>query len=83
MNVSMARQLITWAYSEDYNEYQGLPKGTTGGFDELLCYEIHQGHDGEHEGGLTFLWLAKKWDISVSFLGELIADHCIRFEGGK
>ena len=74
------REWIVRAYSGDYNLYQGLPKGTQGDFAELLCYEIHHGSDGEHTGGLTFNWLAKKWHISVSMLGELIADHCGRLE---
>lgn len=61
-----------------------------GSFGEILCYEIHSqpinprmrvktGNDG-FETGLTFKELAKKWGISVSFLGELIADHCKRLE---
>ncbi len=61
--------------------YKQHPTGAGNSFDEILCYEIHHGSDGEHEGGLTFLWLAKKWGISVSFLGELIHDHCIGLEG--
>lgn len=50
-------------------QYQSKPTGCGGSFDELLCYEIH-------EGGLTFVWLAKKWGISLPTLGELIYDHC-------
>jgi len=57
-----------------------------GGFDEILCYELHTqpvnprmrtktGNNG-FETGLTFKELAQKWGISVAFLGELIADHC-------
>ncbi len=53
--------------------YRDTPTGCGGGFGEILCWEIH-------ENGQTFLWLAEKWDISVSFLGELIADHCIKLE---
>ena len=56
--------------------YTNNPTGAGNSFDEILCYEIHHGSDGEHEGGLTFRWLAEKWGISVTFLGELIADHC-------
>ncbi|KKL65831.1 hypothetical protein LCGC14_2151030, partial [marine sediment metagenome] len=56
--------------------YKENPTGCGESFDEILCYEIHHGSDGEHEGGLTFLWLADKWGIEVSFLGELIYDHC-------
>lgn len=55
-------------------------------FDEVLCYELHgqpinprmrikTRNDG-FETGLTFKELAQKWGISVSFLGELIKDHC-------
>jgi hypothetical protein len=55
-------------------------------FDEMLCYELHSQpvnprmrvktcNDG-FSTGLTFKELAEKWGISVSFLGELIADHC-------
>ena len=57
-----------------------------GGFDELLCYELHsqpvnprmttKTMNGGFQTGLTFKELAKKWGISVTFLGELIADHC-------
>lgn len=57
-------------------EYEEHPTGCGGSFDEILCYEIHHGSDGEHEGGLTFKWLAAKWCISVTTLGELIWDHC-------
>ncbi len=63
--------------------YEQHPTGAGNSFDEILCYEIHHGSDGEHEDGLTFLWLASKWGISVSFLGELIYDHCIGLEGAK
>ena len=56
--------------------YEDTPTGCGGSFDEILCYEIHHGSDGEHEGGLTFRWLASKWRITTIFLGELIRDHC-------
>lgn len=60
------------------------------GFDEILCYELHSQpinprmrvktlNDGFHTG-LTFKELAEKWGISVSFLGELILDHCKKLE---
>ena len=60
------------------------------GFDEILCYELHSQpinprmriktiNDGFHTG-LTFKELAVKWGISISFLGELILDHCKRLE---
>jgi len=55
------------------NLYEKNPTGCGSSFGEILCYEIH-------ENGLTFLWLADKWEISVSFLGELIADHCKKLE---
>jgi hypothetical protein len=61
-----------------------------GGFDEILCYELHsQPINPRMNGktrnagfctGLTFKELAQKWGISVSFLGELIEDHCERLE---
>jgi len=50
-------------------QYEQHPTGCGGSFDELLCYEIHT-------GGLTFRWLAEKWGIGVTTLGELIYDHC-------
>lgn len=62
----------------------------SGDFGEIICYEIHSqeinprmntktGNDG-FRTGLTFKELAEKWGISVSFLGELILDHCQRLE---
>jgi hypothetical protein len=33
-----------------------------------------------HENGKTFKWLAEKRGISLSLLGELIRDHCVRLE---
>ena len=70
--------------------YQSYPAFPLGGFDEILCYELHSQpvnprmrcktmNDG-FETGLTFKELAEKWGISVSFLGELIADHCKKLE---
>lgn len=60
------------------------------GFDEILCYEMHSQpinprmkQKTMNSGfctGLTFKELAHKWGISVSFLGELILDHCQRLE---
>ena len=57
-----------------------------GSFGGILCYELHEQpdnprmkHKTSNDGfctGLTFKELAKKWGISVTFLGELIADHC-------
>lgn len=70
--------------------YSHCPTGGGGSFGELLCHEIHGQpvnprmrcktmNDG-FETGLTFRELAKKWGISVTFLGELIADHCRKLE---
>lgn len=42
-------------------------------FGELLCWEIHT-------NGMTFIWLAEKWGLSLPMLGELIWDHCKRLE---
>ena len=50
-------------------QYKDHPTGCGASFDELLCFEIH-------ENGLTFCWLAEKWGLSLSTLGELIWDHC-------
>ena len=71
--IESTRRWIVRAYSDDYNSYQDLPNGTCGDFGELLCWEVHQ-------NGQTFCWLARKWHISVSMLGELIADHCRKLE---
>jgi hypothetical protein len=53
--------------------YASHPTGCGNSFGEILCWEIH-------ENGMTFEWLAKKWGISLSTLGELIWDHCKRLE---
>lgn len=56
-----------------------LPSGSKGGcFGSILCDELHNG--GVAKAGLNFTALAAKWGISVSLLGELIADHCKRLE---
>ena len=66
--------------------YDRHPTRCGGSFDEILCYELHTQpvnprmfiktmNDG-FDTGLTFKELAQKWGITVSFLGELIADHC-------
>lgn len=54
-------------------QYKKQPTGCGGSFGEILCWEIHT-------NGLTFLWLAQKWGISLPLLGELIYDHCKRLE---
>jgi len=52
-------------------QYFPRPTGTGGSFGEILCHEIHQ-------NGMTFIWLAQKWGLSLPTLGELIWDHCNR-----
>ena len=54
-------------------QYKQHPTDCGGSFGEILCWEIHT-------NGMTFLWLAQKWGISVTLLGELIYDHCKRLE---
>ena len=81
--VEQFRKHIEQSYQNCLFSYQG-------GFDEILCYELHSqpinprrrnktGNKG-YETGLTFKELAQKWGVSISFLGELIADHCDRLE---
>jgi hypothetical protein len=65
-HVETLRRLIVEQYAEH-------PTGTGHSFGEILCHEIH-------ENGLTFVWLAEKWGVSLATLGELIADHCRRLE---
>ncbi len=70
--------------------YQICPTGCGGSFGELLCFELHsqpvnprmdkKTFSNGFETGLTFKELAEKWGISVSFLGELILDHCKKLE---
>ena len=54
------------------------------GFDEILCYELHSQPVNPRltfgEKGLTFKELAGKWGVTLTFLGELIADHCKKLE---
>ena len=54
-------------------QYLDRPTGCGGSFGEILCHEIHT-------QGLTFVWLAEKWGVSLAMLGELIADHCRRLD---
>lgn len=54
-------------------QYEDHPTGCGASFGELLCWEIH-------ENGQTFIWLARKWGISLPTLGDLISDHCRRLE---
>jgi len=77
LGVGAFRSHIERSYSEEGISTNG------GSFGEILCYEIHsQPHNGRgcHETGLTFKELAQKWEISVSFLGALIEDHCKKLE---
>lgn len=55
------------------DQYKDNPTGCGGSFGEILCWEIHT-------NGLTFVWLAEKWGMSLPTLGELIWDHCKRLE---
>lgn len=68
------------------NSYKNAPTNCGESFGEILCFELHDQpinprmksktfNDG-FSTGLTFKELADKWGVSVSFLGELIADHC-------
>ena len=43
-------------------QYVDHPTGCGGSFGEILCWEIHT-------NGLTFIWLAKKWGMSLTVLG--------------
>ena len=66
--------------------YMNSEYGCKSSFGEILCYELHsqtinprmrcKTANNGYETGLTFKEIAEKWGISVSFLGELIADHC-------
>ena len=50
-------------------QYDARPTGCGASFGEILCWEIHS-------NGMTFVWLAEKWGVSLPTLGELIWDHC-------
>lgn len=54
-------------------QYESHPTGCGGSFGEILCWEIHSNR-------MTFVWLAKKWGVSLPTLGELIFDHCKQME---
>ena len=70
--------------------YERHPTNCGGGFDEILCYELHTQpvnprmqhltYNGGFDTGLTFKELAQKWGITCSQLGELIADHCKKLD---
>jgi len=55
------------------NQYKKHQTGCGGSFGEILCWEIHSNN-------MTFCWLAEKWGIPLSTLGELIKDHCDRLQ---
>ncbi|WP_439392575.1 hypothetical protein ACRQ5Q_24445 [Bradyrhizobium sp. PMVTL-01] len=54
-------------------QYVNHPTACGTSFGEILCWEIHS-------NGMTFVWLAEKWGLSLAMLGELIWDHCKRLE---
>lgn len=70
--------------------HKGNVNTNGGSFGEIICYELHSQPvngrmhiktcSGGFSTGLTFKELAKKWGISVTFLGKLIADHCRELE---
>ena len=61
----------------DYVNIQ-LGSGSVGGcFGSILCHELHHGGNGD---GLHFKALDQKWNISISFLGRVISDHCDRLD---
>ena len=54
-----------------------------GSFGEILCRELHGppcDACGRLVHGLTFKELARKWNVSLPVLGELIWDHCKQLE---
>lgn len=70
--------------------YRLHPTGCGQSFDEILCFEIHNGDRDDFLGysdsiarngvhaGCDFNALAKKWEIPVAFLGQLVSQHCDR-----
>jgi len=76
--IEVYREFIEDTYTHEFPEFPYSD------FGEILCYEIHSQpinpRMGAGEKGLTFKELAKKWGISVTFLGELIADHCEKLD---
>ncbi len=58
---------------EIVEQYKNTKLNCIGDFGQILCYEIHS-------NGMTFIWLAEKWGISLPTLGELIKDHCDRLQ---
>lgn len=64
---------LVWLRERIERQYESNPTGCGGSFGEILCWEIHT-------NGMTFIWLAEKWGLSLATLGELIWDHCKRLE---
>lgn len=72
------------------SRYKLHPTGCGSSFGEILCFEIHDGDQYEFldydeslkknglHAGCDFRHLAKKWGITLEFLGEVILDHCKR-----
>lgn len=82
--VARFREKIQTRYRLGRQRYSSGADFRSGDFGEILCFEIHSQPDNGRppgENGLTFKELAEKWDVSVSFLGEVIADHCRKLEG--
>lgn len=54
-------------------QYKNSPTRCGNSFGEILCHELHT-------KGLTFAQIAEKWNIGLTFLGELVWDHCKRLD---
>jgi hypothetical protein len=83
--IDALREKIQALYKENPPEYWDGRKFRTinaDDFGEILCFELH-GAVNEAlslEGGFMFKNFAKKWGVTVFFVGELIADHCRKLE---
>jgi hypothetical protein len=62
---------LSWYREQIEAQYKDTENGAD--FGVALCHEIHA-------NGMTFIWLAEKWGVSLTMLGLLIADHCARLE---
>ena len=69
----MEKTYLNLLREEIIEQYKNNPTGCGGSFGEILCWEIHTNK-------MTFIWLAEKWGIPISTLGELIKDHCDRLQ---
>ena len=84
------RKHIEKIYNLESREIQKYGDDVSGGFDEILCFELHTQpvnprmrcltYSGGFHTGLTFKELAQKWGITLEELGELIADHCRKLD---